>query len=235
MAGRSRDFCNQTEVDNEQGRRSFLFRLGQGLGSVALSSLLHQEAFHAGGAPENPLAPRPPHFPVKAKSCIFLFMAGGPSQMDTFDPKPLLTKFHGTACAKGSQPRASSNLLYVGSPFSFARHGQCGMEVSEIFPHLATCVDDIAVVRSLQTDSDAHSTGAFLMNTAQPIPGSPCLGSWVTYGFKNQNQNLPAYVVLPIRSVLYGHPELVERVFAGDLSRDSIEYGRYSYCRFATP
>ncbi|MSO23103.1 MAG: DUF1501 domain-containing protein [Acidobacteria bacterium] len=208
MVGRSRDFCNQTEVGNlqlgELDRRSFLLRLGQGLGSVAFSWLLQQDAFSASNSPENQLAVRPPHFPVKAKSCIFLFMAGGPSQMDTFDPKPLLTKYHGTVAAKGSQPRANSNLLYVGSPFEFAKHGQCGMEVSEIFPHLATCVDDIAVVRSLQTDSDAHSTGAFLMNTAQPIPGSPSLGSWLTYGLGTENQNLPAFVVLPIRSVLYG-------------------------------
>jgi hypothetical protein len=165
MVKRGPVFCSQTEAQvqlGELGRRSFLFRLGQGLGSVAFSWLLHQEAICApSDSPENPLALKPPHFPVKAKSCIFLFMAGGPSQMDTFDPKPLLTKYHGTVAAKGSQPRAHSNLLYVGSPFEFGKHGQCGMEVSEIFPHLSTCVDDIAVVRSLQTDSDAHSTVHF--------------------------------------------------------------------------
>ncbi len=203
------EFCNRVEMPDprlgEVGRRDFLFRLGKGLGSIALSSLLWEEGlFGASAAANNPLAVRAPHHSGKAKSCIFLFMAGGPSQMDTFDPKPALTKYHGTVCSQGSQPRASSNLLYVGSPFKFAKYGQCGMEVSEMFPHLATCVDDMAVVRSLYTDSDAHSTGAFLLNTGQPIPGSPSLGSWVTYGLGTENQDLPAFVVLPIKSSLFG-------------------------------
>ena len=178
------------------GRREFVYRLGKGLGSVALSSLLYQDGLMAasqtGG---NPLAPKPPHLPGKAKSCIFLFMFGAPSQMDTFDPKPALARYHGTPVTRiyGSLEKR----LYVGSPFKFARHGKCGTEVSEIFPHLATCVDDMAVVRSLHTDSSSHPVGSFLMNTGLPIPGSPSLGSWAVYGLGTENQNLPAFVVLP--------------------------------------
>jgi hypothetical protein len=210
MAGRTCDFRSQVQGEladpalGDLARRDFLFRLGKGLGSVALSSLLYQDGLTSSEKIDNRLALPPPHFAARARSCIFLFMAGGPSQMDTFDPKPLLKKYHGTVATRGSQPRAHSNLIYVGSPFQFSKHGQCGLEVSEIFPHLASCADDLAVVRSLHTDSDAHSTGAFLMNTGGPIPGNPSVGSWVTYGLGTENQNLPAFVVLPIKSVLYG-------------------------------
>ena len=178
------------------GRREFVYRLGKGLGSVALSSMLYQDGMlAASNTGVNPLAPKPPHLPGKAKSCIFLFMFGAPSQMDTFDPKPALDRFHGTPVTRiyGSLEKR----IYVGSPFKFARHGKSGIEVSEIFPHLSTCVDDMAVVRSLHTDSSSHPVGSFLMNTGLPIPGSPSLGSWAVYGLGTENQNLPAFVVLP--------------------------------------
>lgn len=197
-------FCNHVERFDprlgEVGRRDFLFRLGVGIGGVALSSLLHEDGLFADAGSSNPLLANPPHRRAKAKSCIFLFMAGGPSQMDTFDPKSLLTKYHGTAAYDGAQLRtANKKLLYVGSPFQFAKHGQCGMDVSEIFPHLAACVDDMSVVRSLHTDSDAHSIGTFLMNTGRPLPGGPSLGAWTLYGLGTENQNLPAFVVFPTK------------------------------------
>ena len=196
-------FCGQVEPGPDPrlgglGRRDFLFRFGRGVGSLALSSLLFDDTLRgAGRRLEDPLLPKAPHFESKAKSCIFLFMEGAPSQMDTFDPKPALDKYHGTPVTRiyGSMEKR----IYVGTPFKFARHGQCGMEVSDIFPHLSTCVDDIAVVRSLHTDSHNHPAGCFLMNTGVSIPGSPSVGSWLIYGLGSENQNLPSFVVLPDR------------------------------------
>mgnify|MGYP000844847489 FL=1 len=201
MAKSEFDVCNQVEtVPHPQmgglGRRDFLFRFGRGVGSLALSSLLFKDkSIAAVSGPKDPLVARPPHFESRAKSCIFLFMEGAPSQMDTFDPKPALNEFHGTPVNRiyGSMEKR----LYVRSPFKFQRYGQSGMEVSEIFPHLSTCVDDLAVVRSLHTDSHNHPAGCFLMNTGAAIPGSPSLGSWLVYGLGNENQNLPSFVVLP--------------------------------------
>jgi len=115
--------------------------------------------------------------------------------MDTFDPKPMLAKYHGTPVTRdygGLEKR-----IYVGSPYKFSRYGRCGMEVSEIFPHLATCVDDIAVVRSLHTDTETHPNGVFMMNLGVQTPGGPSMGSWVIYGLGSMNQDLPAFVVLP--------------------------------------
>ena len=201
MRKREFDFCQQVEPgpdprSGELGRRDFLYRLGRGVGSVALSSLLYRDGLlQAADQGFNPLAPKLPHFAAKAKSCIFLFMAGAPSQMDTFDPKPKLNELHGKPITRsygGMEKR-----IYVGTPFSFARHGQSGMEISEIFPQLATCADDIAVVRSMHTSSEAHTTATFFMNTGVPIPGSPSVGAWTVYGLGTENDNLPAFVVLP--------------------------------------
>jgi hypothetical protein len=185
------------------GRREFLYRFGRGAGSLALSYMLYRDGLLAAESVDDPLVPKPPHLSPKAKSCIFLFMAGAPSQMDTFDPKPILGKYHGTPITRvyGSLEKR----IYVGSPFKFAKHGQCGMEVSEIFPHLATCADDIAVVRSLHTDSESHPTGFILMNTGVQIPGAgPSMGSWIVYGLGTENQNLPGFVVLPDKGIQGG-------------------------------
>ena len=185
-------------ISRELDRRDCLFRLGSGLGAMALSSMLHQDGTLSAAqvsANERPLEPKPPHFSRPAKSCIFLFMSGAPSQMDTFDPKPELDKYHGKPITRiyGSLEKR----LYVGSPFKFSRHGQAGVDVSEIFPHLAQCVDDLAIVRSLHTSVEAHTTATFFMNTGEAIPGSPSLGSWLIYGLGTENENLPAFVVLP--------------------------------------
>ena len=197
------DFCARTNLPpafGGLGRREFLYRFGSGLGSVALTSLLAEEGLAAtsdtvAALPPDPLAPKDPHHAPRAKSVIFLFMAGAPSQMDTFDPKPALDRYHGKPITRiyGSLEKR----LYVGCPFKFKRHGESGMEISEIFPHLAECADDLAVVRSLHTSDEAHTTATFFMNTGAPIPGSPSVGSWVTYGLGSMNNNLPSFVVLP--------------------------------------
>ena len=207
-SGKSFQLCSNVEPAPDPrlggvGRRDFLFRLGRGVGSLALSSLLYEDAVFAGEAPEDSLAPKPPHLPAKAKSCIFLFMYGAPSQMDTFDPKPALLKFHGKANTRiyGS---SSMKMLYVGSPFKFKKHGQSGIEVSEIFPHLATCVDDMAILKSLRVDSENHPTGVFQMNLGLPSPGGPSMGAWTVYGLGTDNQNLPAFVVFSDEKVWSG-------------------------------
>lgn len=194
------EFCsNITRPDprlGEIGRRDFLYSFGKGLGSLALSSLLYREEGLATSSQSvDPLIPKTSHFTAKAKSCIFLFMSGAPSQMDTFDPKPKLAELHGKPIVR--KYGSLEKRIYVGSPFKFARHGKSGMEISEIFPQLATCADDIAVVRAMHTSSEAHTTATFFMNTGVTIPGSPSMGAWTVYGLGTENQNLPAFVVLP--------------------------------------
>lgn len=181
-------------------RRDFLQRSGNGLGMLALSSLLNSESASA-AAPQsiNPLAPRPPHFPVKAKSVIWLFMNGGPSHVDTWDYKPELEKRDGKEL-EGFDKNTGFFTGNVGplmkSPFKFERHGQSGAWVSEIFPHLSKQVDKMAFLYSCWTDSNNHSPALFKINTGMSRMGFPCVGSWVTYGLGTESQNLPAFVVM---------------------------------------
>ena len=203
MNQREFEYCNpvQPALDprlGELGRRDFLFGLGSGVGALALSSLLHRDGtLRAEQIPADvgPVSVKRPQIRAKAKSCIFLFMAGAPSQMDTFDPKPKLDRLHGKPVTRiyGSYEKR----LYVGGPFKFSKYGQSGIEVSEIFPHLANCVDDMAILRSMHTSVEAHTTATFFMNTGEAIPGSPSVGSWVIYGLGSENENLPSFVVLP--------------------------------------
>lgn len=185
------------------GRRDFLFQVGKGIGSIALTSMLAQDgALRAdeSSTPSDPLAVRQPHVPPRAKSCIFLFMYGGPSQIDTFDPKPILHKYHGTPVTRiyagGGNGASLEERLYVGSPFKFGKHGQCGQEVSDVFPKLAGCVDDMAFLRSMYVDSEIHPMASFQMNLGTFLPGAPSLGSWLLYGLGTENQDLPGFVVL---------------------------------------
>ena len=185
-------------MPNDQARRNFLYRSLTGVGGVALMNLLNQ----AQAAP-GPLAPKAPHHSPKAKSVIFLSMLGGVSQVDTFDPKPALSKFDNTVMDWSKEKNTDQPNLFakprliLKSPFEFKKYGQCGMEVSDLFPHLATCVDDMAFVRSIQAENGNHPAAVFLMNTGAVIPGRPSVGSWVTFGLGTENQNLPAFVVLP--------------------------------------
>ena len=187
----------------EFSRRQFLYQSLTGVGGIALMELLGRDLPAAGPADESPLAPKPPHHPAKARSCIFLTMLGGVGQMDTFDPKPALNKFHDTPMdwskeKKTDQPGLFAKPRHInGSPFRFAKYGQCGMDVSELFPDLAGCVDDMAFVRSVQADNGNHPAAVFQMNTGFVTPGSPSLGAWLTFGLGAENQNLPAYVALP--------------------------------------
>jgi hypothetical protein len=182
------------------GRRDFLRQSYCGLGSLALLSLLEEEQVRS--AQVDPLAPRSPHRAVaKAKSVIFLFMAGGPSHLETFDPKPLLNRLHG-------QPRPAEfgearyqfiqgNARLLGSARKFARHGQSGIEVSDLFPHLAKCIDDIAVLRSCHGDMVVHSAAQYELFTGRIVPGFPSMGSWLVYGLGSESRVLPGYVVMP--------------------------------------
>jgi hypothetical protein len=169
------------------------YLLGQDLRN---SSLLAAEG--SGNRPTD-LKPREPHFTPKAKSIIHLFMNGGPSQMDLFDPKPMLEKHHGQAYfdkIAGEVEFIKDAGALMRSPFKFARHGKCGAWVSEVMPHLAGMVDDLAFIRSMFTTNLTHEPALYLIHSGKMGPGRPALGSWVVYGLGTENQNLPAYVVL---------------------------------------
>ncbi|MDX1933403.1 MAG: DUF1501 domain-containing protein [Capsulimonadales bacterium] len=189
---------------NAHSRRDFLLRAGVGFGSLALSALLAEEAQATDGRP-GPLSPKRPMVPARAKSVIFLFMYGGPSQMDTFDPKPELTRFDGKTM-KVALPNAgevktfgganSGSVPLMKSPFAFKKYGKSGIEVSELYPHVGECVDDICFFRSIYGDSNNHAPALFEMNTGTILQGSPAMGSWVTYGLGSENRNLPGFVVM---------------------------------------
>src|SRR5688500_6658391 len=185
-------------------RRDFLKRAGNGLGLVALSSLLGAQlprpsVAAAESAVVNPLAPRSVHFPAKSKSVIWLFMNGGPSQVDTWDYKPELERSDGKELA-GFDKQTGFFANQVGgvmkSPFKFARHGQSGAWVSELFPAMARHVDKMAFIHSCHTESNNHSPALFMINSGLPRMGFPSVGAWVTYGLGSESQNLPAFVVM---------------------------------------
>lgn len=179
-------------------RRDFLYGLGTSLGSIALSSLLTDDA--KANAQENPLAPREGHFPAKAKNCIFLMMEGGPSHIDTFDPKPLLSDLHlKEFVRRGEQKSAmeSGKRYYVKSPFKFQKHGQSGAPMAENWVHLPKVVDELCFFRGCQVDSVNHPTAMYQMNCGNRFGGDPGIGAWVTYGLGSVNQDLPGFLVLP--------------------------------------
>src|SRR5437762_173798 len=184
------------------GRRWFFEQCGIGLGSMALGNLLAGAASAASSnsAPDDPLAPKKPPLTPKAKNVIFLFMAGAPSHLELFDFKPQLAKYDGTLppaeLLKGYRAafiNPSSKLL--GPKFKFAKYGKNGAELSELLPHLATVVDDVAIVKSMVTDAFNHAPGQLLMNTGTQQFGRPSMGAWVTYGLGSESQDLPAFVV----------------------------------------
>src|SRR5262245_28153028 len=186
-------------------RRDFLRRAGGGFGMIALASLLDQQGLLAAAlepAPAtNPLAPRPPHFTPRARAVIFLFMSGGPSHVDLFDPKPDLIRLAGQPIPesfgtfKTRRNVAKNNLLPPLRPFH--RHGQSGIEVSDLLPNLAGHVDNLCLLRGCYGDSVTHPESVYLLNTGSILMGRASLGSWAAYGLGTENQNLPAFVVLP--------------------------------------
>ena len=179
-------------------RREFVRDAFCGFGGLALASLLSEQEARAGASP---LAARPPHHAAKAKAVIFLFMAGGPSHLETFDPKPLLNKLDG-------QPRPAQfgeakyqfiqrDAKILGTKRTFKNYGQAGIEVSDLFPHMARCVDDLAIVRSCHGDMVVHSAAQYELFSGRLTPGFPSMGSWVLYGLGAETDSLPAYVVMP--------------------------------------
>ena len=176
-----------------QSRRDFLLNAGHGFGSLALSGLLQAE--------NRPTAAFP-NKPPKAKRVIQLFMNGGVSQMDTFDPKPKLAQLDGTAFDPGAgrlveSATGSPGFKVLKSPFEFRRHGHSGRWVSSVFPHIATVVDELAFLTSMSVPTNVHGIGSYFMNTGFSLPGHPCLGAWLSYGLGRISENLPDFVVLP--------------------------------------
>ena len=190
---------NRTHINSCPGRiaaplsrREMLTASANGFGMLALSGLMSQPARAAavGGAS----APGP-HFAPKVKNVIFCFMDGGVSHVDSFDPKPKLGEVDGQA-AESKNPTANANRKWLKSPWEFKQHGQSGMPVSSLFPHLAGCADDLAVIRSMKADLPIHSTGVLRLHTGSNNAGKPSLGAWTTYGLGTESQNLPGFVVL---------------------------------------
>jgi hypothetical protein len=183
----TRPLLNQTA--RVPTRREFLLQAGAGFAGLALTDLLANEALSVRGMP---------HFPAKAKHCVFLFMNGGPSQVDTFDPKPALAKHDGKkydgGLKVGSNGRPVGHLMR--SPFEFKRHGKSGLEISSLFPHTARHADDLCVIRSMHSDTAAHASGCLQMNSGSIFIGKPTLGAWLNYGLGTLNRNLPGYVVM---------------------------------------
>jgi len=191
-------FCGRT-------RRQFLWEAGAGFASVALSGMLDgaffsRQTMAADGTTPlvNPLTPREPHYAAKAKNVIFLFMYGGPSHVDTFDYKPELYDLDGKTIPVKTFGRGGrkNEGRVVGPKWKFKQYGKSGRWVSELFPNVATCVDDISFIHSMYADSPIHGSAMLMMNSGRIFSGHPCLGSWVTYGLGSVNENLPGFVVM---------------------------------------
>src|SRR5580704_14686555 len=175
-------------------RRQLLHRTGMGMGAVALAGVL-ADSSQAKEMSLNPLAPKAPPLPAKAKRVVHLFMNGGPSHVDTFDPKPSLLKYAGKPLPFTLRTERKTGAAFP-SPFEFKKYGESGIEVSEIFPQVASCVDDLCVIRSMVSDIPNHEPSLMMMNCGEVRQVRPSFGSWVTYGLGSENQNLPGYIVL---------------------------------------
>ncbi|MGC3972259.1 MAG: DUF1501 domain-containing protein [Pirellulales bacterium] len=201
-----RQFCGRT-------RREFFWQTGGGFGAAALSGMLGADGFFASPArgaeaaaagPTTPsafvnaMAPKPPMMPAKAKSVIFIFCYGGPSHVDTFDYKPKLYPLDGKTVAVKTfgRGRERNEGRIVGPKWQFKQYGQCGKHVSDLFPHIAQHVDDIAFVHSMYAESPIHGSAMLMMNSGRILSGNPSLGTWITYGLGSENENLPGYVVM---------------------------------------
>lgn len=184
-----------------RARRNFLATSASGIGTLALASLLKEDGLLAAET-SNPLAPRPPHAAPRAKACICIYLEGAPSQMDLFDPKPKLNELHGQKLPDSMTKNVRFAFIrkegarLMGSSRTFKKHGQCGMDLSDFLPHLATCVDDMAFIRSMHTEAFNHHPGQLCMNTGVPMFGRPSIGSWLNYGLGSVSKDLPGYVVL---------------------------------------
>ena len=189
----------------EASRRDALKAFANGFGMIGLAGLMAGES--RAEAPADPLTPRAPMFPARAKRVIFLFMAGGPSHVDTFDPKPRLAKDNGKPLPfdKPKLERTRTGNI-LASPFKFARHGQSGIEVSELLPKIASRVDDLCVIRSMVADNINHNGACLQMNTGEQAFSRPSLGSWLTYGLGSESRDLPGFVVISPSQPAQGAP-----------------------------
>lgn len=197
-----------SNFENGLERRRFLRDCACGIGTMALAHLMRADGYLA--ATPDPLGVKPPHFPARAKNVIFLLMDGGPSQIDLFDPKPRLRENDGKPLPESVAKKlqlafAKSTAPVLGSPREFRSYGRVGMEISDLMPHLATCVDEIAMVRSMHTDSFNHAPGQALLMSGSMIAGRPSLGAWVLYGLGTEGQNLPGFVALSSKSLANGN------------------------------
>ncbi len=213
-----------------RSRREFLWQVGGGFAGLALVDLLSRDGFFSSASEPGASATgasRRPHFPVKAKHAVFLFMNGGPSQVDTFDPKPALTRYHNTPyrgdTPVGSNGRPIGHLMQT--PFTFRRYGQSGLEISSLYPHVSRWADDLCVIRSMYTDTAAHASGCLQMNSGSVQIGRPCVGSWLSYGLGTMNDSLPSFVVMtdprggPIGSASNWSAGYMPAAFQGTLFR----------------
>src|SRR5438105_5675101 len=188
-------------------RRDFLPTSASGIGTLALASLLSENGLLAApsketSAAQNPRALRRPHFTPRARNCICIYMEGAPSQMDLFDPKPKLNEMSGQKLPDSMLETIrfafiqKETVRLLGSPRKFSKYGQCGMELSDLLPHIGSCADDIALIRSMHTDQFNHHPGQLMMQCGSPMFGRPTMGAWLNYGLGSESQNLPGYVVL---------------------------------------
>lgn len=216
-------------LSGRQSRRKLLMRSANGFGAVALAALLSDGSLGDGlrVRVEDPLAPKPPHLPPRAENVIFLYMDGGPSQVDTFDPKPRLQKEHG----QPFQPRVIQTQFdavgkVLGSPWSFRKHGQSGIPISELFPHTARCADDLCVIRSMTSPFAEHTRANYFVHTGHGMQGRPSMGSWVTYGLGSESRSLPGFVVLDSGFIPPGgldcfHNGFLPATYQGSIFKDS--------------
>jgi Protein of unknown function (DUF1501) len=200
-------------------RRELLTRTGSGLGLLGLAGLL-ADAGNLPAAPSvNPLAPKSPHFPGRVKRIIHIYLNGGPSQIDTFDPKPLLKKYEGKTLPQGNLTTERATGAALPSPFVFRKHGQCGIEISDLFAKTAAHIDDICFIRSMHANTPNHEQSMRLMNCGDERLSRPSYGAWVTYGLGAENQNLPGFVVLcpglPVADVSNWRSAFLPGVFQG--------------------
>ena len=220
-------------------RRELLLQVGNGFGAVALAGMMESAIGAANTG--SPLAPKSPHFKPRAKAVIHLFMHGGVSHVDTFDPKPELAKRNGQTISgdmvKGLKTsRIDFNKAPMrGSPWTFKKHGQCGMEISELYPGIASKADEIALIRSCHGDAFDHAPAMYLRSSGSQFPGRPSLGSWVTYGLGSENQNLPAFVVMSDGAMKSGpsvyNAGFLPAVYQGTVFRS----GQYPVLNLANP
>src|SRR3954462_13223526 len=183
--------------DASLSRRELLARCGMGMGSLALATLLASPRTAVGAdAYVSPLAPRFPHVPAKAKRVVHFFLNGGPSHVDSFDPKPSLDKYAGKPLPGEYIKTERKTGAAFPSPFKFKKYGQSGIEVSDLFPNIGECIDEIAVIRSMKAELPNHEPSLMLMNCGDAVQSRPSVGSWITYGLGTENQNLPGFIVM---------------------------------------